>query len=60
MKRHLTIFKSLLFLFALTAINNGFGDDPCVEEPNDKKPAKPAEVRNHFLPAQPIAALLWY
>jgi hypothetical protein len=39
---------------------NGFDADPCVEEPNDKKPAKPAEVRNYFLPAQPIAALLWY
>jgi hypothetical protein len=39
---------------------NGFGDDPCVEEPNDKKPAKPPEARNHFLPARPIDALLWY
>jgi hypothetical protein len=39
---------------------NGFGDDPCVEEKNDKKPAKPSEARSHFLPARPIDALLWY
>src|SRR5437016_1570429 len=39
---------------------NGFGDDPCVEEPNDKKPAKPPEAVNYFQPHQPIDALLWY
>jgi hypothetical protein len=38
---------------------NGFGDDPCVEEPNNKKPAKPPEVVNYFRSNQPIAALLW-
>jgi len=40
---------------------NGFGDDPCVEEPNDKKPAKkPAAAGNYFQTNQPFAALLWY
>jgi hypothetical protein len=40
---------------------NGFGDDPCVEEPNNKTPpAKPPEARNHFMPARPIDVLLWY
>ena len=40
---------------------NGFGDDPCVEERNDKKPTKkPSGSRNYFLPPEPIRALLWY
>jgi hypothetical protein len=39
---------------------NGFDDDVCTEEPNDKKPAKPPEVRNYFRSNQPITALLWY
>jgi len=40
---------------------NGFGDDPCVEESNDKTPAtKPPEARNHFLPGSPIDVLFWY
>jgi hypothetical protein len=39
---------------------NGFGDDPCVEEPNDKAAKKPAEVRNYFRSDQPITAWLQY
>ena len=40
---------------------NGFEDDPCTEEPNDKKPpAKPPVVGNYFRYADPIASLLRY
>ena len=39
---------------------NGFGDDPCVEEPNDKPTKKPPEAKNYLRSHQPITALLWY
>jgi hypothetical protein len=39
---------------------NGFDDDPCTEEPNEKPAKKPAEARNYFQSHQPITALLWY
>jgi hypothetical protein len=40
---------------------NGFEDDECDKEPNEKKkPAKPAAAVNYFNRDQPIARLLWY
>ena len=39
---------------------NGFDDDPCTEEPNEKPAKKPAEARNYFQSHQSINALLWY
>ena len=39
---------------------NGFEDDECDEEPNEKKPKKPGAGANYFGRSQPIAWLLWY
>jgi hypothetical protein len=41
---------------------NGFEDDECDEEPNEKKPVvkKPGAAVNYFRRDQPIAMLLWY
>lgn len=40
---------------------NGFDDDTCTEEGNEKKkPAKPGVALNYFAPNQPIAMLLWH
>jgi hypothetical protein len=41
---------------------NGFEDDECDEEPNEKKPVvkKPGAAMNYFRRDQPIAMLLWY
>jgi hypothetical protein len=39
---------------------NGFEDDTCSEQSNDKKkPAKPGVAVDYFSPKQPIARLLW-
>jgi len=39
---------------------NGFDDETCTEEPNEKKkPEKPGAAVNYFGRNQPIAALLW-
>ena len=39
---------------------NGFDDDTCTEQSNEKKkPAKPEEAVNYFGRNQPIARLLW-
>ena len=38
---------------------NGFEDEDCTNEPNEK-PAKPPEAANYFRRNQPIAMLLWY
>jgi hypothetical protein len=38
---------------------NGFDDEECTKEPNEKKkPAKPAAAINYFDRKQPIAMLL--
>jgi hypothetical protein len=40
---------------------NGFDDDTCTEESNEKKkPVKPGLAVNYFATKQPIAMLLWH
>jgi len=47
--------------FELDDENNGFDDEECTKEPNEKKapPKKPDLATNYFGHNQPMAALLW-
>jgi hypothetical protein len=47
--------------FELDDESNGFDDEECTKEPNEKKapPKKPEVAANYFGRNQPIAALLW-
>ena len=47
--------------FELDDENNGFADEECTKEPNEKKaaPKKPELAVNYFGRNQPIGALLW-
>jgi hypothetical protein len=48
--------------FELDDQNNGFDDEKCTEEPNEKKapPKKSGVAANYFSDKQPLAKLLWY
>jgi len=48
--------------FELDDENNGFDDEKCTEEPNEKKapPKKSGVALNYFSDKQPLAKLLWY
>jgi len=47
--------------FELDDESNGFDDEECTKEPNEKKapPKKPDVALNYFGRNQPITALLW-